>query len=284
MAVRTLGAPRSDELGVEERRRWQVDLRLEIGLAAGYKSPSQVARVITEHWAATNLFCLACTSSSVEALQANTRVQDYRCPNCTSHYQLKSQRSAFGNAVTNSAYEPKMEAIREGQAPHYAFLRYSPQTWTVTDLFVIPGYFFTHAVVSRRPPLPPTARRAGWVGSHILLGSLPPDARVSVVSDGQAVPAEDVRTAWTRFAFLGDAESVKGGWGADTLMCVRRLQRTRSAVDFSLREFYTAFEEQLASLHPENRNVRAKIRQQLQILRDHGVLGFLGRGRYRVVR
>jgi len=31
-----------------------------------------------------------------------------------------------------------------------------------------------------------------------------------------------------------------------------------------------------------NRHVRAKIRQQLQILRDLGSLHFLGRGRYRL--
>ena len=38
----------------------------------------------------------------------------------------------------------------------------------------------------------------------------------------------------------------------------------------------------MARLHPQNRFVRPKIRQQLQILRDLGLLEFLGRGRYRV--
>ncbi len=260
-----------------------MDLALDISVAEGYTSPTQIARVVTEHWAETNLFCPACTSNNLDPLQANTRVRDYRCPSCTAHYQLKSQRGAFGKAVANSAYEPKMDAIREGQVPHYAFLRYSPQTWTVTDLFVVPGYFFTPAVIMRRPPLRPTARRAGWVGSHILLGALPPDARVSIVSGGQALPAEDVRSAWGRFAFLGDADSAKDGWGADTLMCVRELQRTIAPTEFSLQDFYRAFQGRLASLHPENRNVQPKIRQQLQVLRDHRVLQFLGRGRYRVL-
>ena len=261
-----------------------MDLVLDVGVAARYKSPSQIARVVTEHWAKTNFFCLACTSNEVDALQANTRVQDFSCPRCDARYQLKSQRGAFGKAVTNSAYAPKIEAIREGRVPHYAFLRYSTQTWTVTDLFVIPGYFFTPAIISRRPPLPPSARRAGWVGSHILLGALPSDARVSIVSGGEAVPYDDARKAWSQFAFLGEAESARGGWGADTLMCIRRLQQTTGMSEFSLQEFYEAFEGQLASLHPENRNVRAKMRQQLQVLRDHGVLQFLARGRYRIVK
>jgi type II restriction enzyme len=34
-------------------------------------------------------------------------------------------------------------------------------------------------------------------------------------------------------------------------------------------------------LHPENRHVRDKLRQQLQVLRDLGLIEFLGRGRYR---
>ena len=37
----------------------------------------------------------------------------------------------------------------------------------------------------------------------------------------------------------------------------------------------------LARLHPANRHVEPKIRQQLQVLRDMGLVEFLGRGRYR---
>jgi len=38
----------------------------------------------------------------------------------------------------------------------------------------------------------------------------------------------------------------------------------------------------LQAKHPENHNVKAKIRQQLQYLRDKGVIEFLGRGHYRM--
>jgi type II restriction enzyme len=37
----------------------------------------------------------------------------------------------------------------------------------------------------------------------------------------------------------------------------------------------------LQKLHPANRHVRDKIRQQLQVLRDLGLIEFLGRGGYR---
>ena len=40
------------------------------------------------------------------------------------------------------------------------------------------------------------------------------------------------------------------------------------------------FESRLATLHPDNHNIRAKIRQQLQVLRDMGYIKFLDRGHY----
>ena len=51
---------------------------------------------------------------------------------------------------------------------------------------------------------------------------------------------------------------------------------------FMLADIY-AHESYLARPHPQNRFVRPKIRQQLQILRDLGLAEFLGRGVYRVM-
>jgi len=50
---------------------------------------------------------------------------------------------------------------------------------------------------------------------------------------------------------------------------------------FELVDVY-AFEDRLSALYPENRHVRAKIRQQLQVLRDEGYVEFLGGGEYRL--
>ena len=66
-------------------------LELDPTLAAGYKNPSQIARVVTEHWAADNLFCLACSSDELTSLPNNARVEDYHCPNCSAKYQLEEQ-------------------------------------------------------------------------------------------------------------------------------------------------------------------------------------------------
>ena len=51
--------------------------------------------------------------------------------------------------------------------------------------------------------------------------------------------------------------------------------------EFELNDVYR-FEQQLSALYPGNNNVRPKIRQQLQVLRDKGYLDFVGRGSYRL--
>jgi len=54
----------------------------------------------------------------------------------------------------------------------------------------------------------------------------------------------------------------------------------RRAKTFKLKELY-AFEETLRELFPSNKNIKAKIRQVLQQLRDEGVVEFLGDGQYK---
>ncbi|MGC8816342.1 MAG: Dam-replacing domain protein [Candidatus Hadarchaeum sp.] len=86
-----------------------------------------------------------------------------------------------------------------------------------------------------------------------------------------------MRENWKRFIFLKDRPVRSRGWLSDVLAGIRNLNREI----FTLADIY-AFEEKLARLHPANKNVRPKIRQQLQILRDQGIIEFLGKGIYRV--
>ncbi|MFH1894677.1 MAG: hypothetical protein ABH813_02150, partial [Patescibacteria group bacterium] len=51
--------------------------------------------------------------------------------------------------------------------------------------------------------------------------------------------------------------------------------------EFTLNDMYL-FEKALNKLHPENKHIKDKIRQQLQILRDKGYLDFVSRGFYRL--
>ena len=40
------------------------------------------------------------------------------------------------------------------------------------------------------------------------------------------------------------------------------------------------FADELALKYPQNHNIKPKIRQQLQFLRDKGIIAFLGSGHY----
>jgi type II restriction enzyme len=61
------------------------------------------------------------------------------------------------------------------------------------------------------------------------------------------------------------------------MKCVEALGKR----EFELDDVY-AFEGKLSGIYPDNNNVRPKIRQQLQVLRDKGYLDFLSRGSYRL--
>jgi len=69
------------------------------------------------------------------------------------------------------------------------------------------------------------------------------------------------------------------GWILDIMNIVESLNKEK----IILKEIYT-FENDLRKIHPENKNIKAKIRQQLQFLRDKWYLEFLEkRGNYKVL-
>lgn len=61
------------------------------------------------------------------------------------------------------------------------------------------------------------------------------------------------------------------------MRCIEKLGKK----EFALNDIYS-FEKELSLLHPTNRHIKDKIRQQLQILRDKGYLDFVSRGAYRL--
>lgn len=240
-----------------------------------YKSASQRARICSESWAARELYCPRCTSDRLAALPGNTPVFDFRCPDCESGYQLKSGASAFRTKLTDGAYSQMHTAILHGDTPNLFLLHYEFNPLAVSSLTFIPDFAFTLSALERRKPLASTARRAGWVGCNIVLNRIPLDARIFLVNDRRPVPAEESRRAFRKLQPLASLKAEKRGWTLDVLNAVRSLSKS----DFTLTEVY-ALEDSLAQLHPNNANIRPKIRQQLQVLRDLGLLTFLGDGSY----
>ena len=84
-----------------------------------------------------------------------------------------------------------------------------------------------------------------------------------------------VREQYARLHPLAKIKSEQSGWTLYVLNVVRSLGKS----EFDLADVYKS-DAKLAKLHPANRHVREKIRQQLQILRDLGLLEFLGGGEY----
>jgi type II restriction enzyme len=168
-------------------------------------------------------------------------------------------------------------AILTDHTPNLYVLHYDMTAWVVRTVILIPHFAFALSAIECRPPLAPTARRAGWVGCNILLNKIPRDARIPIVADGTARPAAEVRRAYRRLRPLEKLRVEKRGWTLDVLNVARSLNKP----EFSLSDVYARADE-LSKLHPDNRHVRDKIRQQLQVLRDLGLLEFLGSGEYRL--
>ena len=254
-----------------------MDFHLPTAGLDRYKSASQRARVGTESWGATNFFCPSCNSPKLDVAPGNTVALDYTCPGCAQPFQLKSQSKPFGVKILDSAYSEMKRAIVEDRTPNLYVLHYDLAVWAVRTVILVPHFAFALSAVERRPPLSPTARRAGWVGCNILLNRIPNDARIPIVTSGKFHPASEVRRAYQRLRPLEQLKAEKRDWTLDVLNVVRLLNKK----EFSLPEVYTHTDE-LAKLHPKNANVQPKIRQQLQILRDLKLLEFLGDGHYRL--
>jgi type II restriction enzyme len=254
-----------------------VDLHLPTAGLDRFKSASQRARVGTESWGAANFFCPACESPRLNVAPRNTVAVDYFCPSCESPFQLKSQSKPLGSRIVDAAYSEMKHAILEDRTPNLFVLHYDLNTWAVRTILLVPHFAFALSALERRRPLAVTARRAGWVGCNILLDKIPLNARISVVSEGTPHTPREVRTSYDRLRPLEKLQVEKRGWTLDVLQVVQSLGK----LEFTLADVY-AHANELAKLHPNNRHVRDKIRQQLQVLRDLGLLQFLGGGSYRL--
>lgn len=254
-------------------------LDLPTAEAANYKSFSQRARVATEAWGSENLYCPACAEESLDPTPPNTPSIDYVCGGCKSTFQLKSQSSPMSFRIVDSAYGKMCEAIRSRTAPSLFLVHYDKEHWSVSDVVVVPHFAFSVSVIEKRKPLAPSARRAGWVGCNILLGRIPADARVPIVTNGNVIEPSDARKQYASLRSLENFTVENRGWTLDVLNEIRALGKA----EFTLSELY-ASETSLSRIYPRNHHIREKIRQQLQVLRDLGIINFLGSGRYHLAR
>jgi type II restriction enzyme len=248
---------------------------LEPEIEVEYRSRSQWARRFSEAWWAKRGYCFNCGSEDLTQMPPNTPARDFICDECAHPYELKAKAGGAFIRVVDGAYGAMMKRIAALETPTFLLMRYSREA-SVSDVTAIHRNFLTALAIQKRPPLAPTARRAGWVGCNILLDGIPPEGKIPVFADGRFLPKAIVQKKFGIVSALANKASEKLGWMAATLNQLHTLGKER----FTLQEAYT-LEPNLQALFPDNHHIRDKIRQQLQVLRDAGFIEFIGRGVYR---
>lgn len=255
-----------------------MNLELNFVLSQNYHSQTQIARVVTESWMERNMFCPRCGNPYLKHFKNNRPVADFYCPACDSEYELKSKHDKLGMKIGDGAYSTMIQRITENNNPDLFCMQYQKVSNRIVDLIFIPKYFFTPNIIEKRSPLKDTARRAGWVGCNILIGKIPAQAKIKIIENGELNNIDDIVYQVRKCDAISIKDITARSWLLDILECINSLK----SQEFVLSDIYS-FEKILSLKHPGNNNIQAKIRQQLQLLRDKGFIAFLGNGRYKKI-
>ena len=255
-----------------------MNLYFNSEIAANYKSNAQKVRVMSETWLESSIFCPSCGKYALQSHSNNNPAADFFCRACAQEYELKSKKGSLGVKIVDGAYQTMVDKISKNNSPNFFFLTYCQNTLSVENLLTIPKHLFTTEVIEKRKPLSLTAKRAGWVGCNILLQEIPVAGRVFIIHNKIIRPKNQVISDWGKLFFLQNENASNKGWILDIVKCIERM----GCDTFTLSDLYL-FEHDLAKKHPKNKNIKPKIRQLLQVLRDQMYLKFIGRGVYKLL-
>ncbi len=255
-----------------------MSLNLYSTIANQYKSNSQKIRVLTESWVNKYIYCPNC-GNDISEYENNRPAADFFCSKCSEDYELKSKQNKIGTKIVDGAYSTMIERLQSDSNPNFFFLNYDKNSFDIINFIVIPKYFFIPEIIEKRKPLSSTAKRAGWVGCNIKLNAIPESGKIFYIKNGKEEVKSKVLDDWNKTNILNQSISLHSkSWLFDIIKCIEKLERQ----NFSLSDIYQ-FEANLKFKHPNNNNILAKIRQQLQFLRDIGYIEFKSRGKYRVL-
>lgn len=255
-----------------------MNLSFNKNLAVGYKSNSQIIRCLSEDWVLRNSYCPSCGALPLNEFENNRPVADFYCKKCSEEFELKSKVGKLSKTINDGAYSTMIERIKSENNPNFFFLTYTKQ-WTVNNFLIIPKQFFTPDIIIKRPALAHTAKRAGWVGCNIDLSKVTDSGKVFIVKNAQTIDTETVKESFKKTLFIRDKSKEAKGWVLEIMSCIDSIKND----SFSLDDIYK-FETKLKLKYPNNNFIKDKIRQQLQILRDKGIIEFAGRGNYKKTR
>ncbi|MDO8668542.1 MAG: DpnI domain-containing protein [bacterium] len=247
-------------------------------LSKEYKSQPKKIGFLTEDWVDKQIFCPNCGELKINKYEDSRPVADFFCSHCKEEYELKSKKDSMGSKILDGAYRTMVERLQESNNPNFFFLNYDKTKFEVLNFFVIPKHFFTPDIIEKRKPLSENARRAGYVGCNILTSGIPQTGKIFFVKNKIVEPKNRVLENWQKTLFLREEKEISAkGWLLDIMRCVDKLNKN----EFVLDDVYR-FESELSKLHPENKHIKDKIRQQLQFLRDKGYLYFISKGKYKL--
>lgn len=257
-----------------------MNLTLNTYLADNYTNNSQIARVLTEDWVKNNSFCPNCGEIQLNEFKNNKPVADFYCKSCSEQFELKSKNATkVGNKIVDGAYSTMIDRINSDENPNFFFLTYDKLKWEVNNFIIIPKHYFTSEIIIKRKPLSENARRAGWVGCNIDITKVPESGRIFFIKNSEVISKENVQIKWKGTDFLKSKKGESKGWILDIMNCVDAIHKDT----FSLNEIYS-FESYLKTKYPNNNFIKDKIRQQLQFLRDKGLIEFKSRGTYKKIK
>lgn len=255
-----------------------MNLSIDSTTAESYKSGRQQTRVLTEPWIESNLYCVQCGYLRLRKFPNNQPLADFYCENCKDEYELKSSQKRIGSSVPDGDYKTMIRRLSSKTNPNLLLFEYDKTKYLAKNLIVVPKFFFTPSIIKEGNPTRPKGRKSPWVGCTILLKPVPDFGRIFIVRDGEIQSKSLVLKQWKNTIFLNRKRNIEErGWVLDVMKCIDQIGRE----EFTLQDVYR-FENELAAKHPDNNFVRDKIRQQLRVLRDKGIIEFLGRGEYRL--
>lgn len=106
-----------------------------------------------------------------------------------------------------------------------------------------------------------------------ILNHLPKEKRITLPKIEELTKTDEIDI------YTGGIDSIRSsldGWNLATFECLTKIKQD----EFSLKDVYQ-FENELSVAFPINKFIKPKVRQQLQELRDIGLVEFLGNGKYR---
>ncbi|MFH1642335.1 MAG: DpnI domain-containing protein [Nanoarchaeota archaeon] len=190
-----------------------------------YKSNSQRARVLSENWFSSEMYCPCCLNENITQYPNNEKVKDFFCKKCINEFQLKSSSKKFGKRIVDGEFITMMDSISINKTPNFFFMHYSNEHWFIKNLFIIPRFFISSSIIEKRNPLKESARRSGWTGCNIMLSDIPEDGKITVIKDEKIIDKNLVNKKWKRMFFLNNKNPFSREWTTDVLKCIEDLSK-----------------------------------------------------------